>query len=167
MLLDAAPAILNYYRETATANDLLVAGPSGGGYFYPNVWPADSFAEFLRSTRSYLERSGMTIPYVLNRISERNVQLSDRVAAAYADEYDPPGLFLSWEAQSSSYVVGDRLPVSVIRGIGSLEEGRSVLAAAKARWDGGSPLFIALGLLAWSMTPTDALDLEPESRSRV
>ena len=34
-----------------------------------------------------------------------------------------------------------------------------MLAAAKARWDGGSPLFIALGLLAWSMTPTDALIL--------
>ena len=35
LLLDAAPAILNYYRETATANDLLVAGPSGGGTSTP------------------------------------------------------------------------------------------------------------------------------------
>lgn len=156
LLLDAAPAILDYYRETATQNDLIIAGPSGGGYFYPNVWPVDSFAEFLISTRPYLEGSGMTIPYVLNRINERNVPLSEHVAAAYADEYDPPGLFLSWENQTYSFVVADRLPVSVIRGIGSFEEGRSALAEARAGWDGQSPMFVALGLLAWSITPTDA-----------
>ena len=47
LLIDAAPAILNYYHATATENDLLIAGPSGVGYFYGNVWPSDSFAEFL------------------------------------------------------------------------------------------------------------------------
>lgn len=155
LLVDAAPAILDYYRKTATENDLLIAGPSGGGYFYPNVWPADSFAEFLRATRPYLEASGMTIPYVLNRISERNVPLSESVAEAYAREYDPVGLFLSWEDDTRSYVVAGGLPVSVIRGVGSMGEARSVLAAARARWDGQSPSFVALGLLAWSLTPTD------------
>lgn len=155
LLVDAAPALLDYYRSTATENDLLIAGPSGGGYFYPNVWPADSFADFLRQTRPYLEKSGMTIPYVLNRISDRNAPLSDGVASAYRDEYDPPGLFLSWEGQTYSYVVAGDLPVSVIRGVGSIDEARSALAATKARWDGESPMFVALGLLAWSLTPTD------------
>lgn len=31
LLADCAPALLAYYRKTATANDYLIAGPSGGG----------------------------------------------------------------------------------------------------------------------------------------
>jgi hypothetical protein len=39
-LYDLGPAIFSYYQRTATANDLLMAGPSGAGYTYPAVWPA-------------------------------------------------------------------------------------------------------------------------------
>src|SRR2546428_8913219 len=36
LLLDAAPAILEHYTRTATANDLFMAGPSGAVYAYPS-----------------------------------------------------------------------------------------------------------------------------------
>ncbi|MEI0736067.1 hypothetical protein VQ056_04430 [Paenibacillus sp. JTLBN-2024] len=49
--------------------------------------------------------------------------------------------------------------MSTIRGIGTVEDGQKVLAEAKADWDGRSPLFVSLGLLAWSMTPTDVVKL--------
>ena len=39
-LYDIGPAIFAYYQSTATANDLLMTGPSGAGYTYPAVWPA-------------------------------------------------------------------------------------------------------------------------------
>jgi hypothetical protein len=42
LLLDIAPAMLSYFQQTQTANDLLVAGPSGAGYTYPVMWPASA-----------------------------------------------------------------------------------------------------------------------------
>lgn len=97
LLYDAAPAILDYYQNTATENDLLIAGPSGAGYFYPNAWPDDFFGDYLKLSYSYLKKSGMTIPYVLNRIDSENVPLNQTKAAAYLEEYRTPGLFISWK----------------------------------------------------------------------
>lgn len=159
LLYDGAPAMLSYYRSTATANDQLVAGPSGGGYFYPNAWPEKTLPDFLKKTSSYLKKTGMTVPYVLNRVANQNVPLSDSVAKAYADNYRPNGLFLSWEDRFGVDILKGNLPVSTIRGIGTVEDGQKVLAEAKADWDGRSPLFVSLGLLAWSMTPTDVVKL--------
>ncbi|MFB9279786.1 GxGYxYP domain-containing protein [Cohnella cellulosilytica] len=160
LLYDAAPAILNYYRSTATNNDLLIAGPSGAGYFYPSVWPDDSFADFLRRTYPYLKKSGMMIPYVLNRIDGDNVPLEPAVAEAYRTHYKAPGLFLSWEGRHGVELANGNLPVSTMHGISTVQDGLSVLAEAKAGWDGKSPLFVSLGLLAWSMTPSDVAELD-------
>lgn len=66
-------------------------------------------------------------------------------------------------------ILNGNLPVSTIRGIGSAQDGKTILADAKANWDGNSPLFISLGVLAWSMTPTDLYQLtdslEPEFKA--
>ena len=87
---------MNYYLNTATENDLLIAGPSGAGYFYPSPWPDASFREFCENREVY-EKTGMTIPYVLNRIDGENVPLSPFKAKAYEEEYNVPGLFISYE----------------------------------------------------------------------
>ncbi|MCC3371610.1 GxGYxYP domain-containing protein [Cohnella sp. REN36] len=157
LLYDGAPAILGYYRQTATANDQLIAGPSGAGYFYPEAWPEASFADFLKSSYSYLKKTGMTVPYVLNRVDGNNIPLSDAIATAYAREYHAPGLFLSWEGHYGVEIGAGRLPISTIQGISTAGDGKRILSEAKAGWDGKSPLFVSLGLLAWSMTPTDVL----------
>jgi len=101
----------------------------------------------------------MTIPYVLNRISGDNVPLSDRKADAYKEKYHVPGLFLSWEGRHGVEVLDNGMPVSIVHGISTVQDGKNVLEAAKANWDGQSPLFVSLGILAWSMTPTDILEL--------
>ncbi|TLS48459.1 hypothetical protein FE782_30440 [Paenibacillus antri] len=159
LLHDGAPAILNYFRETATDNDLIIAGPSGAGYFYPTPWPDETFPGFLKDTYSYLKKTGMTIPYVLNRVNGENVPLSESEAAAYEEEYKVPGLFLSWENRHGVEVLNGTLPVSTIQGISTAQDGKNILDEAKADWDGQSPLFVSLGLLAWSMTPTDVAAL--------
>lgn len=158
LLYDGAPAMLNYYQSTATKNDLLIAGPSGAGYFYPNPWPESTFGDFLKQTNSYLKKTGMTIPYVLNRVANENVPLSDSKAAAYQQYYKAPGLFLSWE-NHSGVQIQNGLPLSTIHGIGTAQDGKQVLEDAKKNWDGTSPLFVSLGLLAWSMTPTDVVEI--------
>ncbi|MGO4538063.1 GxGYxYP domain-containing protein [Paenibacillus sp. 2TAB19] len=160
LLYDAAPAMLNYFNETATANDQIIAGPSGAGYFYPNAWPAQSFSAFLKQSNSYMEKTGMTIPYVLNRIDSQNVPLDDAHAAAYMKEYNPAGMFLSWEDHYGVELLGGKLPVSTIQGISTAQDGKTILDNAKAGWDGKSPKFVSLGLLAWSLTPSDIAELQ-------
>jgi hypothetical protein len=158
LLLDAAPAILDHYRRTATDNDLLVSGPSSVGYFYADPWPGEHFPAFLKSTLSYVERSGMTIPYVLNRVDHRDVPLSAAKAAAYRDQHRAPGILLGWGEKFGTRVI-DGLPVSEIRGIGTVEEGQRVLAEARKNWDGKSPLFLSVGLFAWQLKPADVVRL--------
>lgn len=160
LLYDAAPAMLNYFYDSATSNDQIIAGPSGAGYFYPNAWPAQSFAAFLKQSASYMEKSGMTIPYVLNRIDSQNVPLSPEHAAAYIKEYKPAGLFLSWEDRHGVEIIDRKLPVSTIQGISTVQDGKRILDEAKAKWDGKSPMFVSLGLLAWSLTPSDVVELQ-------
>ncbi|GGH77189.1 hypothetical protein JOD43_001304 [Pullulanibacillus pueri] len=157
LLYDGAPAILNYYQQTATQNDLLIAGPSGAGYFYPNAWPENSFKDYLKQSYLYLKKSGMTIPYVLNRTDGQNVPLTDEKALDYERFYKVPGLFLSYEDQSRLSIQNGTLPVSTIHGISTVQDGKNLLAEAKAHWDGKSPLFISIGLLAWNLTPSDAV----------
>ena len=41
LLAETGPGLYSYFQRTATANDLLVCGPSGGGYTYPASWQAD------------------------------------------------------------------------------------------------------------------------------
>jgi hypothetical protein len=158
LLLDAAPAILDYYQRTATENDLLIAGPSSVGYFYPQAWPDDQLASFLKRTRPYAERSGMTIPYVLNRVNHRNVPLSQGTAAAYRDQHAVPGILLGWGETFGLEVIGG-VPVSKMRGVSSVEEGVEVLADARKQWDGQSPRFLSVGLFAWRLDPSDVVQI--------
>ena len=159
LLYDGAPAILDYYQSTATENDLLVTGPSGVGYFYADPWPTDHFSTFLDETYSYMEKTDMTIPYVLNRVDEENIPLSEEKAKAYEEYYNASGLFLSWEDNIDVSVSNDTLPISTIRGVGSVAEGREVLEEAKENWDKESPTFVSIGLLAWNLSPTEVVKM--------
>lgn len=155
LLYDAAPTMLQYYQQTATENDLLITGPSGVGYFYADPWPKEHFSTFLRDTYPYLTKTGMTVPYVLNRINEQNMPLSEESAKAYEEEYQANGLLLSWEGRRGITILNENFPVSIIHGVGSIQEGQEVLEEIKEQWDGESPTFISIGLLAWNLNPTD------------
>jgi hypothetical protein len=157
MLYDAAPAILNYYRSTATKNDLLIAGPSGASYFNPHVWPKETFTEYLQQSYSYLKKTDMSYPYVLNRELGKDIPLSESTAAAYEKNYKLPGLFLAGEDKEDIKIVNGSLPVSMMRGISTVQDGKNVLTDAKKDWDGKSSKFISIGINAWSMTPSDVL----------
>jgi hypothetical protein len=68
-LVDVAPVILDYYYSTATPNDVMVSGPSGLGYTYPQQWPqtpTDSFADYSIRSANYLERAGLNVITVWN-----------------------------------------------------------------------------------------------------
>lgn len=157
MLYDAAPVILNHYRSTATENDLLIAGPSGASYFNPHVWPEETFAEYLKQSYSYLKKTNMSYPFVLNRELGKDIPLSDSIAAAYEKNYKLPGLFLAGEDKDAITIMNESFPVSIMRGISTVQDGINLLADAKKDWDGKSPKFVSVGINAWNMRPSDVL----------
>jgi hypothetical protein len=80
-LADLGPAILDYFRETATERDHFAAGPSGGGYFYPEWVPDSALETLLERTRTSMARVGLRSATVMSP----GRPVSDAVADAYHD----------------------------------------------------------------------------------
>ncbi len=66
VMSQAAPAIAAYYVRTATAQDELIAGPSGAGYMYPSHWPQQQLAAFLQRTEQMMRSMNLTTLEVLD-----------------------------------------------------------------------------------------------------
>ncbi len=66
LLYDMAPAVLQYYYETATDNDDFAASASGIGYCHPEEFPADRLEKYLRETRRYIELTGLNSISILS-----------------------------------------------------------------------------------------------------
>jgi putative glycoside hydrolase with GxGYxYP motif/GxGYxY motif-containing protein len=156
LLLDIAPTMLQYFQETQTANDLLVAGPSGAGYTYPDNWPQNDLEGFIRRSGRYMKRTGMNVLFAYNRNGNTDLPLSEGIADLYTSYVDKLlGIFLNYQSQSRISMIGG-LPVATLLGVNDLASGQSRLAGVSQAWDGESPLFVAAGLESWNMTPTDA-----------
>ena len=66
VLSQAAPEMAAYYSRTATANDELLAGPSGAGYMYPSQWPQQQLSSFLQRTGQMMKSMNLTTLEVLD-----------------------------------------------------------------------------------------------------
>src|SRR5438445_2190119 len=66
VLSQAAPAMAAYYARTATAQDELLAGPSGAGYMYPSQWPQQQLPSFLQRTEQMMRSMNLTTLEVLD-----------------------------------------------------------------------------------------------------
>ncbi len=158
LLLDAAPAMLNYYQTTQSSNDFFVAGPSGAGYTYPGDWPSADLPSYTQRTGRYMARTGMNVIYTLNRLNGTNIDLTNAVAEDYVEYVRLLGVLGNWV--STCYLMTPAgLPVMTQVGISTVGDGQAALAAATQSWNGDSPLFVALGVLAWNMAPTDVSSL--------
>lgn len=152
LLIDAAPFFLNYYQRTATSNDLLVAAPSGAGYFYPSQWPQDNLPTYLQQSNKYLRAMGTDIIYALDTSST----MPASVGQAYA-QMKLNGVFYNISNQSTTSVVNGNLPVSTQLNASSDDAVVNAIQQQAANWDGKSPLFISVSLIAWNTTATDAV----------
>lgn len=59
LLLEIAPALLSRYYRTRTANDYLIAGPSGAGYVIPPLLP--NLGAYLRETQAVCRRADVRV----------------------------------------------------------------------------------------------------------
>jgi GxGYxYP putative glycoside hydrolase C-terminal domain/GxGYxY sequence motif in domain of unknown function N-terminal len=159
LLADIAPAMLSYFQQTQTVNDLLVAGPSGAGYTYPAVWPSADLPGYVKRSGAYMLRTGMNVLFAYNRNGGNDLPFSSSIVDLYKQTI--PGLLgivYNYESQSTVSFV-DGLPLATLLGINDATSGSTSLSAVANSWSGDNPLFVAAGLESWNMTPTDAKTL--------
>lgn len=159
VLADAAPAIYRYYQETATANDLLVCGPSGAGYTYGGSWPEADLDRYTALTGRYLRETGLDVVYAYNnRDDDGWIPLGGRVLESYRRHTGLKGMFQSWEG-GGVIADGDLPVVGHLNAPGRAAEFKAVLDAYVEDWDGSVPWFVSAGILAWNQGPTDCAEL--------
>lgn len=148
---DIDPGMLNYYWQTATTNDCLVAGPSGAGYTRLNFWSPANAAAYTSASSPYLQRSGMT---------SITVWLSVSSGSAHDFAATCPTLLGITTQDGGSYATNyATLPVIGFPGNANYASTAAQLLTgitnAAAGWNGSAPMFIAVQGSGWTITPAD------------
>jgi hypothetical protein len=171
LLLQIAPAMLEYYLRTATAHDELIAGPSGAGYMFPSRWPSAHLASFLQQTSQLMQSLDMTtlevldtdfwqssgLPFV-SKISLSGMTFTNDVRQqSFVQALKPYGLhgILSGAGvllPKNKQV--DGVPLYHNLGIASSASIAVKMIKAAALLHPKRPLFLNVYVLAWSMTPS-------------
>lgn len=151
-LLDAGPAILNYYYQTATSNDFLVSGPSGLGYTYPTSWDTatsgnSALAKYAQKTDSYFRRTAFNMITVWE-------QIEDEQESIYAQNIRSLVGFTVQErfaGQPGQLIVDGLIPLITTdpRYDGDLERVLGIIQEAIGNWDGYSPAFMIPQVISW------------------
>jgi hypothetical protein len=147
-LVDLAPTILNYYRASATPNDVLVSGPSGLGYTYPDEWTPSQFVEYADRSAQYFDRSGMTIVTVWSMSGPNNnstlTELSDARMSTYASTA-PHLLGITDQVGNGDHIVAGLPKVALACPYCASEaELETPIDATLSSWNGSAPVFVAV-----------------------
>lgn len=155
-MVDAMPAALNYYHQTATANDNLISGPSGYGYAYPNNFPnATLLNQYVTKTEDYNKKAGLRVVTIWNTITGG---INQNVGEAYAD-YAPSLLGLTAQNTGGPLTIYKQslpgMPLSCNYCTGE-QAMTDAINAASSGWNGASPRFIIIQAQPWTdVKPTN------------
>jgi len=155
-MLDAMPGALNYYWQTATANDNLISGPSGYGYTYPNSFPdQNSLNQFVAKTEEYNRRAGFRVVTVWNTIIGG---INENVGQSFAEKA-PSLLGLTGQNTGGGLTIYKQsLPGMALSCNYCTNEQamKDHIATASAGWDGNSPRFVIIQAQPWTdVKPTN------------
>ena len=154
---DIAPMLLGYYRETASADDYLIAGPSGAGYAFVSTFPIDAYDAFARQTGRYFARTGIRVMQMHNLVDGGPLPPPADHAAALAAGAQPLGVMtFIRRVPPQAMVFGGGLMTATQAFVHDVAGARETIAQFSAGWDGRSPKFVAIYLDAWHMGPSDA-----------
>lgn len=148
-LVDMAPQMLNWYYQTATANDCLISGPSGMGYCYPDQWTDANRHAYMQYSDTYLRMAGF-------RVITPWGNVTDAVGNDYAT-YLPSLLGVhSQDSGRGNVTFQNTLPLVSYKVPydGNIANIKAALDSAGASWSGQSPLFVAVQAVAWEVTPS-------------
>ena len=150
-LVQTAPSLAAYYMNTASANDELIAGPSGAGYMYPSDWPQEQLPGFLQLTGELMQAMKLSIIEVLDTGSDQAF-VNQGLQAEYVNVLAPFGVkgILGGSGQTqSNWSIVSGVPVLQNLGLGdSVSKTVNLVRNASAR-------YLNVYIMAWTMTPTD------------
>ncbi|SEM51342.1 GxGYxYP domain-containing protein [Paenibacillus sp. OV219] len=157
-MLDAMPGLLNYLHTSATANDVLIAGPSGVGYTYPNNWSNQSYLDsFVALSNDYMNRAGLKISTIWNTITGG---INTNVGNSFAQ--NAPSLLglTSMAGGGAITVYNNTLPVQGLNATYcySLATLISEINGAIAGWNGTSPRFVSIQANPWDVNYQNFVD---------
>ena len=172
VLLEVAPALLDYYVRTATQADEFLAGPSGVGYMYPADWPVEQLPAYLEHTGRLMKNMNLTILEVLESNFWQDIGLALRaifkgsgmalidknLQRLYAEKLKVAGVrgIVSGGGQkNASWNMVSGVPVYQNLGMaGSVDEALAMIKEGVDDYK-GRPVLLNLYVLAWKMMPTD------------
>ncbi len=110
-----APALLQYYYETATGNDHFIGSLSGPGYFYPKAYPPGMLPGVLRREDSLMRQMDLHVFGIMD-FSEGdywvgNVDLPKRIVDAYFEYLPTADGFLNGYGPGNTFDVRDGRPL--------------------------------------------------------
>ncbi len=171
-LAEVAPDMLNYYYTHSTDKDCFVSGPSGFGYAMPvntlqeeieaknYVNHDEDFAEYVKLSNRYFERSGFRAVTVWDTMTENQRRI-------YAENapylYGLTVQLFTDDRESISSVEKNGMPIKQFTPCYSttVEHLSRVLMREYRSWDEKSPKFIAAQYSVWGeLTPDRAADIE-------
>jgi hypothetical protein len=141
------PAMLSHYLSTATPNDCLISGPSGAGYTHMQNWGAANLAAFTKTSRSYLERSGLRVITIWE-------QVNTGIARSFATNC--PSLWGLTDQSGGTYTSVNQglrtlgLTVAYSSDTNAIYSG---ITNAAAGWNGTAPMFLAAQANVWDVGP--------------
>jgi hypothetical protein len=152
-LVRVAPSLAEYYMRTASANDELIAGPSGAGYMLPSDWPEEYLHAFLKYTGESMQAMKLSVVEVLDTGLGPSMAFINRgLQEEYVGVLAPFGVrgILSGSGQTqSSWRNVSGVPVFQNLGLAdSVDKTVNLVRNASER-------FLNVYILAWSMTPSD------------
>src|SRR6266700_4312687 len=150
-LVQTAPSLAAYYMDTASANDELIAGPSGAGYMFPSDWPQVQLPAFLKLTGESMQAMKLNVIEVLDSGSSQAF-VNPGLQTVYVDILTPFGLkgILSGSGQTqSSWKNVSGVPVLQNLGLAdSVSKTVNLVRNASAH-------YLNVYIMAWTMTPSD------------
>jgi hypothetical protein len=159
-MVDAMPGALNFYWASSTPNDALLAGPSGYGYTYPNLWTnAVQLDEFAARTEEYNELAGFRVITVWNTIVGG---INQNVGESYARKATS---LLGVTAQNTggpltiynNSLPGMPLSCNYCTGEQAMKD---FIATASQGWNGNEPRFVFIQAQPWQgVTPTSFMNV--------
>jgi hypothetical protein len=145
-----APRIYDFYVHSLTPNDVLVVGPSGAGYAYPQF--ESDLGGYLASTRKLMSLSGLRAVWILD--NGYLASPSPLIVQQYVAALHPAAIF----ADYGGWAAPNPPPVSFSGGVPVVHAlwGPDVASTvAKVRLAAaafpGHPAFVLVALSTWSM----------------
>jgi len=177
ILEQAAPAMWNYYVDTASANDEFIAAPSGLAYSYPSKWPQSKLASYLQQTGQAMQRMHLSLleildsnfwlhPLLMFRTMTKGsamVLIDKKLQQYFARDlqaYGLKGILSGGGLNQASWSYSGTVPI--FQNVGMASSINQAVTMIRRATKDQCPYFINVYVLAWQMGPAELKEVAKE-----